>query len=64
MNDQTWHLFNVKIDPGETSDLATEDPERFAEMLADYEAYVEANNVLPMPEGYNQRREIFRGVLN
>ena len=64
VNDQTWHLFNVKIDPGETSDLATEDPERFAEMLADYEAYVEANNVLPMPEGYNQRREIFRGVLN
>jgi arylsulfatase A-like enzyme len=63
-NDQNWHLFNIKIDPGETTDLATEQPELFEEMLSDYEDYVEVNGVLPMPEGYIQRRQIFSGGLN
>lgn len=59
-----WHLFNIKDDPGETTDLITEQPERFAEMLADYEEWEEANNVLPMPEGYNRGRTIFSGGFN
>ena len=62
--DQAWHLFNIKTDPGESSDLALEEPERFADMRADYDAYESDNNVLPMPEGYNQRRTVFGGVLN
>jgi hypothetical protein len=32
-------------------------------MLADYEAWAKANDVLPMPEGYSRRRAIFRGVM-
>ena len=63
-NDQAWHLFNIKTDPGETNDLATEESERFTEMISDYEEYARTNNVLPMPEGYDQRIEIFRGALN
>lgn len=63
-NDSAWHLFNIKTDPGEAKDLSMDEPERFARMIADYEEYVEANNILPMPEGYDQRREIFRGALN
>jgi arylsulfatase/uncharacterized sulfatase len=62
VNDQNWHLFNIKTDPGEARDLAQIEPQRYAEMLADYAAYESSNNVLPMPEGYIQRREIFRGV--
>ncbi len=62
--DQAWHLFNIKTDPGESRDLVLKDPQRFADMRADYEAYVNNNNVLPMPEGYNQRRTVFGGVLN
>ncbi len=63
-NDQAWHLFNIKTDPGERNDLSTTETERFAEMLSDYEEYARTNNVLPMPEGYDQMREIFRGVLH
>lgn len=63
-NDKAWHLYNIKTDPGESNDLSLGEPERFAEMLSDYEEYAETNNVLAMPEGYDQRREIFRGVLN
>jgi len=59
-NETAWHLFNIKSDPGETKDLATDQADLLAEMLSDYEAYVEANNVLPMPEGYNRVRTIFK----
>lgn len=59
-----WHLFDIKNDPGETRDLIEDMPELFAEMLADYEVWEEANNVLPMPEGYNRGRTIFRGGFN
>lgn len=50
-NESDWHLFNIKIDPGETTDLAQQMPALLEEMLADYEAYVQTNNVLPMPDG-------------
>ncbi|GJM12541.1 MAG: arylsulfatase [Pseudohongiella sp.] len=62
VDDRNWHLFNIKTDPGEAHDLASEEPERYAEMLDDYEEYADSNNVLPMPEGYQQRGAIFRGV--
>ena len=50
-NDSDWHLFNIKTDPGETTDLAQQMPDLLEGMLADYEVYVQTNNVLPMPEG-------------
>ena len=58
-----WHLFNIRTDPGETRDLAQEQPTLLEEMLADYESYVQANNVLPMPEGYNRTGRILGDSL-
>ena len=58
-----WHLFNIRTDPGETRDLAQEQPTLLEEMLADYESYVQANNVLPMPEGYNRTGQILGDAL-
>ena len=58
-----WHLFNIRTDPGETRDLAQEQPALLEEMLADYESYVQANNVLPMPEGYNRTGRILGDAL-
>ncbi len=63
-NETEWHLYDIKEDPGETTDLIYEMPELFAEMLSDYESWEEANDVLPMPEGYNRERAIFRGGFN
>ncbi|HJO12785.1 MAG: arylsulfatase [Gammaproteobacteria bacterium] len=62
-NESEWHLFNIKTDPGETRDLAQEQPALLAEMQADYESYVQANNVLPMPEGYNRSGRILGDAL-
>ena len=36
--DFTWRLFDLSIDPGETTDLSGENPELFADMRAEYEA--------------------------
>lgn len=62
-NETQWHLFNIKTDPGETKDLAQEQPNLLAEMLADYENYVQINNVLPLPEGYNRSGRILRDTV-
>ena len=62
-NDADWHLFNIKTDPGETTNLAQQMPALLEEMLADYEAYVENNNVLPMPDGYNRSGQILGDAL-
>jgi arylsulfatase A-like enzyme len=62
-SETAWHLFNIKADPGESRDLAQEQPALLAEMLADYESYTQANNVLPMPEGYNRSGRILGDAL-
>ena len=63
-NETDWRMYDIKTDPGEVHDLKDARPRLFEEMLADYEAWEEANNVLPMPEGYNRARAIFGGSLN
>ena len=63
-NETEWHLYNIKTDPGETTDLINEKPELFREMLSEYESWAEENNVLPMPQGYNRGRAIFRNGFN
>ncbi len=58
-----WGLFNIRTDPGEANNIAQEQPDLLNEMLADYENYVRANNVLPMPEGYNRTGSILGEAL-
>lgn len=62
-NETEWHLFNISADPGETRDLALENPQLFEEMLEDYEEYVQANDVLPMPDNYNRSGAILGDAL-
>ena len=52
VGDDAWHLFDIVNDPGETTDLKEEMPERFADMMAAYRSYTIENNVLPIPEDY------------
>ena len=56
--DNTWHLHHLESDPGETQDLASQEPKRFQEMLSAYEAYAKAVGVIKMPEGYFAEREV------
>ncbi len=58
VGDSSWHLYNIVKDPGETKDLRVDLPELFAHMKADYYSYAANNGVLPIPEGYNQLRQL------
>lgn len=40
-----WQLFNLKTDPTETADLASDFPDVIAELIADWDAYADANGV-------------------
>ncbi len=63
VGDGEWHLFNFVNDPGEATDLKEEMPELFAEMMEEYRTYMRDYRVLPVPDGYDQRKEVFRYVL-
>jgi arylsulfatase len=41
-----WELFNVAADPSERKDVAAENPEKVKAMLALWDGYVRANNVI------------------
>ena len=63
VGDGEWHLFNFVTDPGEASDLKEAMSELFAEMMDDYKSYARDYRVLPVPDGYDQRKEVFLYVL-
>lgn len=41
-----WLLFNIARDPGEITDLATREPGKLKELVADWDAYAKANGVI------------------
>lgn len=41
-----WELFDLGADPGEVRDLAEERPQLLAELLAEYDGYLERNQVI------------------
>ena len=61
--DGQWRLFNLDRDPGETRDLAAEQPQRLAEMLADYESYAGRVGVLEVPALYSPTRQLLINYL-
>ena len=64
LGDGRWHLYDIAKDPGETRDLAAEQPERLQRMLSAYERYARDNNVLPVPPGYDHLRQVGINTLH
>lgn len=53
LGDSMWRLFNLSVDPGETTDLSGEYPELFEDMLAEYRSYSEEVGVFELgPDDY------------
>ena len=63
VGDGQWHLYDIVKDPGETQDLQSSQSDEFQRMRADYDAYAQANGVLPMPEGYEPRNQVLINSL-
>jgi len=49
-----WELYNLKADRTELHDLAAQEPDRAAELLAKWNAWAKRTNVLPYPKGVAQ----------
>ena len=64
MGDAQWKLFNIKTDPGETTDLSASFPEVLDDLIAEYGAYAAANGVLEMPEGYNSAEAVMKNSID
>ena len=58
LGDSGWRLYNITVDPGETTDLAAQQPDLVSSMLADYQAYAQRNGVLELPPGYDPQAQV------
>lgn len=58
VGDGQWRLFNLALDPGETSDLSEAEPQVLEDLLSEYSAYAARVGVLEMPEGYDSVEQI------
>lgn len=56
--DGGWHLYDVAVDPGETTDLADKYPDLFDDLIAAYEAYARDVGVFELPDGEDARGRI------
>ena len=63
IGDDTWHLYNIKQDPAERYDLATEQPARLEKMIKAYASYAEEHRVLSVADGYDQRQQVGANVM-
>jgi hypothetical protein len=63
VGDGQWRLFDIAADPGETVDLSASQALRFQRMLSRYEQYRRDNNVVPVPPGYTQIKQLFSNIL-
>jgi len=62
--DFTWRLFDLSVDPGETTDLSAEKPELLAEMRAEYEAYATEAGVLDLAADQYAEAQLFSNLLD
>jgi len=51
--DGVWHLYDIRKDPGETTPLDAEQPDRLAELVALYEGWVEAKGIVPVRDDWS-----------
>jgi len=62
--DFTWRLFDLSVDPGETTDLSAENPELFAAMRAEYAAYSSETGVLDLAREDYAQAQLFANLLD
>ncbi len=64
IGDDQWRLFNIVNDPGGTDDLTAREPQRFQRMLSAYQRYTLENKVLPVPPGFEYRKQLVINTLH
>ena len=60
VDDGGWHLYRIVDDPVEAHDLATQQPDRVQDMLADVQTYNARNGVVLPPPGYDPLQQLLK----
>jgi len=60
--DRKWHLYNLKTDPTESTDIASAEPARVQEMTEAYAEYVKNNGVIEVPDDYSINGQAIKNV--
>lgn len=58
--DGQWHLYNLRLDPLESTDLVASQPEILKELRAEYDVYLKNNGVVLPHEGYDPLRQLLK----
>ena len=61
--DSIWRLYNLSVDPGETNDLAAEDPERMEAMMAHFQDYVEEFGVIELGDDFDVEAQMVANTI-
>lgn len=56
--DGDWHLYDLSVDPGETTDVASNHPDLFQEMLDEYQTYATEVGVFELAPGESARKQL------
>lgn len=62
-DDGVWRLYDLSVDPGETTDLAAVHPELFADMRAEYDRYAEEVGVYDFGPGEGARQQLIKNAV-
>lgn len=57
-----WELYDIQKDPAESNNLAEDQPEVVAELIAAYQQYEKNNDVVPVPEGYDPLDQLIKNT--
>ena len=62
LGDETWYLYDVVNDPGETTDLSNKHPVIFQQLLNNYQAYSNQVGIIPLAKGENAIKQITKNA--
>jgi arylsulfatase A-like enzyme len=63
LGDGQWQLYNTVIDPGEANLLNKSHPKILNQLIKDYVQYEKDNGVLPIPDDYDQRKQVIKNAM-
>ncbi len=62
LGDSQWRLYDLSVDPGETTDLSDENADLFEELKAEYQAYSEKVGVFELGPEDSAFKQLFKNI--
>jgi arylsulfatase/uncharacterized sulfatase len=62
LGDAQWRLYDLSVDPGETTDVSEQNPDLFQDMLAEYQHYSKTVGVFELGPEDSAFKQLFKNV--